>query len=272
MFGFFIKKSFFDMWDNLLAVILLNFGFYAVFALILALLYGISVLYPLILPAQPPFALFLSNLVILVLAGMLVGVYTGAASAMTRKIADYEKPSFGGFLAACQESWRPSLLFGLIQGALLGLILNAASVYLHNMDNLLNPLLFFILFWIYLTWLMASQYFYALQSRYDKKLRKNVRKMFIMFFDNPVFTILGLTLVSLFVFGLSVVFFLIVPGLTSILVMQAVALKLRVLKYDYLEANPQANRRKIPWKSLLVPDRERVGVRTLKGMFFPWKE
>jgi uncharacterized membrane protein YesL len=272
MFGFFIKKSFFDMWDNLLSVILLNFGFYAVFAAILGAIYGLSALYPLIIPPASVLGSFISNLIVLMLAGIILGAYTGAAGAMTRLIADYEKPSFGAFVRALKETWKPSLIFGLVQGALLGLILNAASVYLHNMDNLLNPLLFFILFWIYLTWLMASQYFYALQSRFDKKLRKNIRKMFIMFFDNPVFTIFGLTTTSLFVFGVSIVLLLVVPGLTAVLLMQAVALKLRVLKYDYLEANPQADRRKIPWKELLLPDRERVGTRTLKGMFFPWKE
>jgi uncharacterized membrane protein YesL len=272
MFGFFVKKSFFDMWDNLLAVILLNLGFYAVFAAILGLIFGLGELSLAVLPAKTSLAAFLSNLVILALSGALLGVYTGAASVLTGMIADYTKPTFGDFVKALQETWQPSLLFGVIQGALLVLILNAASVYLNNMQNLLSPVLFFVLFWLYLMWVMASQYFYALQSRFDKKLRKNIRKMFIMFFDNPVFTILVLTLLSVFVFGLSMVFFFIIPGMGGILLMQSVGLKLRVLKYDYLEEHPRADRKKIPWQVLLAPDRERVGTRTLKGMFFPWKE
>ena len=43
-------------------------------------------------------------------------------------------------------------------------------------------------------------------------------------------------------------------------------------KYDWLEANPEANRKKIPWDALLMDDKERVGKRTLRGMIFPWKE
>jgi hypothetical protein len=44
------------------------------------------------------------------------------------------------------------------------------------------------------------------------------------------------------------------------------------MKYDYLEENPRADRKHIPWETLLREERERVGKRTLKGMIFPWKE
>jgi uncharacterized membrane protein YesL len=272
MIGLFLKKSFFDMWDNLIPVILLNLGFYVIFSAILGMLYGMSALFAAVIPVPPALMLFLANIVMLVLAGIILGVYSGAVSVLTRLIADYTKPTFADFRQALKDTWKPSLLFGVIQGALLGLILNAASVYLKNMENLAFPILFFVLFWIYMMWVMASQYFFALQSRYDKKLRKNIRKMFILFFDNAVFTILVLSIISVIVFGLSVVLFLFIPGLTGILLLQAVALKLRVLKYDYLDANPGANRRKIPWNTLIAEDRERVGKRTLKGMFFPWKD
>ncbi|MBN2353229.1 MAG: hypothetical protein JXD23_11710 [Spirochaetales bacterium] len=271
MFGFFIKKSFFDMWDNLLPIIILNVGFCVMLALSLGAMWGVGALMLELGATGTGFGIFIANLAVLTLCGAILGVYTGAASVMTTTIADYSKPTFAEFFRALKETWKPSLLFGVIQGVLLSLIVNAAGVYLHNMNNLINPLLFFIIFWIYLTWLMASQYFFALQGRFDKKFRKNLRKMFIMFFDNPMFTIFGLTLLSLFVFGLSIVLFFILPGFTSILLMQSVALKLRVLKYDYLDANPQADRRKIPWYTILEPERELVGKRTLKGMFFPWK-
>ena len=67
-------------------------------------------------------------------------------------------------------------------------------------------------------------------------------------------------------------------------------------KYDFLEERQQASadqtsadqegtdegqveqaggkrrRVRIPWDALLAEDREQVGVRTLRGMIFPWKE
>jgi len=50
------------------------------------------------------------------------------------------------------------------------------------------------------------------------------------------------------------------------------ALKLRLKKYDYLEENPEANRKQIPWDALLIDERNKVGPRTFKGMIFPWKD
>ena len=62
------------------------------------------------------------------------------------------------------------------------------------------------------------------------------------------------------------------PGLTTVLLWANVGLKLRLIKYDYIESHPDANRKQIPWDALLVDEKERVGKRTLKGMIFPWKE
>jgi len=48
--------------------------------------------------------------------------------------------------------------------------------------------------------------------------------------------------------------------------------RLRLLKYDWLEAHPDANRKKIPWDELLIEEREKTGTRTLKNLIFPWKD
>ncbi len=50
------------------------------------------------------------------------------------------------------------------------------------------------------------------------------------------------------------------------------ALRLLIFKYDWLEENPDAKRKDVPWYELLIDEKERVGKRTLKGMIFPWKE
>jgi len=43
-------------------------------------------------------------------------------------------------------------------------------------------------------------------------------------------------------------------------------------KYDYLEAEADADRKHIPWDELLYEERESVGNRSLKNMIFPWKD
>jgi hypothetical protein len=65
---------------------------------------------------------------------------------------------------------------------------------------------------------------------------------------------------------------LLLPGPAGMLLLMDEALRLRLRKYDYLEANPRADRRKIPWKELLEEDVELTGTRTLRNFIFPWKE
>jgi hypothetical protein len=54
------------------------------------------------------------------------------------------------------------------------------------------------------------------------------------------------------------------------------ALRLRLLKYDWLMANPAGStagrRRRIPWHDLLKEDREMTGTRTWRNFIFPWKD
>jgi hypothetical protein len=54
------------------------------------------------------------------------------------------------------------------------------------------------------------------------------------------------------------------------------ALRLRLYKYDYLEAHPEIKtakeRRIIPWDELIQEDKDALGPRSFKSFIFPWKE
>jgi hypothetical protein len=98
-----------------------------------------------------------------------------------------------------------------------------------------------------------------------------LRKCFIVFFDNTFFAVLlGIGSVAILIGSFFTA--LLIPGLAGLILWHQVGLKLRLYKYDYLEENPEANRKQIPWDALLIDDRDRVGKRTLRGMIFPWKE
>jgi len=71
---------------------------------------------------------------------------------------------------------------------------------------------------------------------------------------------------------LSVVLVFMFPGPAGVLLYIDEAVRLRLLKYDYLEANPGANRKKIPWDALLIEERDKTGSRTFKNFIFPWKD
>ena len=257
MFGFLVKKAFFDMWDNLFRVLLMNVGYVALLALF-SFLASAAISIPGI------------SVALVVIGVALAAVYTGAVSRMCAEIADYRQPGFADFIRFLRETFVSSLLLALAVVAY-GFVVSVAFRFYGGMKSIVGPLAVALLFWVTMAWLLSVQYYFPIQSRLDRKFRKIFRKTFLVFFDNPGFSI-GLLICALIVLTVSVFTALLLPGLATILLWWNVAFKLRLYKYDWLEENPGANRRKVPWDALLVADRERVGKRTLRGMIFPWKE
>jgi hypothetical protein len=257
MFGFLVKKAFFDMWDNLFRILLMNLGYIALFA-------WFFLLVPLF--SAVPFLLFAAAAVGI----LLFAVYSGAVSRMCSEISDYRQPGFAEFFRFAKESLSSSLLLALI-ACLYAVVVSISFQYYGRMKNVAGPLAVAVLFWLTIAGILAAQYYFPIQSRLDRKFRKIVRKTFLVFFDNPGFSI-GLLVSALLVLVVSIFTAFLLPGIATILLWWNVAFKLRLYKYDWLEANPGAKRNRIPWDALLVEDRERVGKRTLKGMIFPWKE
>ncbi len=257
MFGFLVKKAFFDMWDNLFRILIMNLGYIAILAVFFLLA-------PLFISLP---ALFVGTII---LGVALFAVYTGAVSRMCAEIADYRQPGFADFFRFLRESFPSSLLFALTVCAY-GLIVSVAFRFYGGMKSIAGPLAVALLFWVTVAGLLAAQFYFPIQSRLDRKYRKITRKSFLVFFDNPGFSI-GLAICVLIVLVASLFTALLLPGLTTVLLWWNVAFKLRLYKYDWIEQNPGENRRRVPWDALLVEDRERVGKRTLRGMIFPWRE
>jgi hypothetical protein len=258
MFGFLLKKAFFDMWDNLFRILLMNLGYILLIACFVGLLQ--------LSPGVPIAALA----ALLLVETALVAVYTGAVSRMCSEIADYRQPGFAEFFRFARESLPSSLLLALVV-CLYALVISISFPYYGSMKNLAGPLAVAVLFWVTIALILAAQYSYPIQSRLDRKFRKIFRKTFLVFFDNPGFSI-GLLVCAFLVLVVSVFTALLLPGIATVLLWWNVAFKLRLYKYDWLEANPGAKRTRVPWDALLVEDRERVGKRTFKGMIFPGKE
>jgi hypothetical protein len=256
MFGFLIKKTFFDMWDNLIRIVILN--------LVLVAVLAVLVYFPLLAKNSPP--LFYLSIGV---ATILLSIYAGVASWMMSRIADYQKPEMAELPGVLKATWPTSLLFAAMNLLLVFLFGVAFPVY-GRIKSFLGPLASSFLFWVLIFWVLAAQYYFPIQSRLDRRFLLVLKKMFLLFLDNPLFT-LGLFIGSLLITVLSVFTALLLPGITTVLLWLNVALKLRLYKYDYLEKHP-GERRSIPWDALLAEDRERVGKRTLKGMIFPWKE
>jgi hypothetical protein len=257
MIGFLIKKNFFDMWDNLFRVALLNLGFI------------ISLAIPVFLPP------LLESIPLLGLAVLFIGilwcfVYLSAAALCLKSVSDYGGFGFADFFNNLKVGWPLGLVAGLIIFLCYLLITFVMRFYL-QMNSLFGLLLAAIIFWTLVVGILSLQFLFTVRARLDKKISKVIRKCFVIFFDNPGFSIF-MFLGIIFTFAVSVLLAFLFPGPAGILLFIDEGLRLRLLKYDYLEANPEANRKKIPWDALLIDERERTGTRSLKSFIFPWKD
>ena len=293
MFPFLIKKAFFDMWDNLFRIFALNLGYVLIIS-------GTGFLLSAVPQAQ------LAYFAVLVLGSAALSVFTMGTAAIASDLADYKTPEWRIFLDAIRARWLPAVLLVVINAAVfLFLLVIAVPVYTQSTIGLVA---LGLLGWAAVFWLLSLQSFFPLITRMGDPFGKTLRKCFTVLFDNTGFTVglfIALNVSAPYLLGLFLLLFLgaptrllafgspmlLLPGPASAVLLLTVAFKLRMYKYDFLEKRQQdsANqagedegqveqaggkrrRVRIPWDALLAEDREQVGVRTLRGMIFPWKE
>jgi hypothetical protein len=255
MFGFLIKKTFYDLWDNLFKIALINLGFLALF------LAGIIV--PPLFDAPPPLSLGVMALCLLCCC-----VYLSASSLCLKALSDYGSFGFAGFFQSLAAAWPAGLLLGVL--CLLGFFLIAMAIPFYlSLGSFAGLLLGCFLFWTMLTGTLALQFYLPIGARLDARLGKIIKKCFLILFDNTLFCILC-GAASLAILALSLPLFMLLPGPAGLLLFLDEALRIRLLKYDWLEENP--GRKKIPWDILLEDEREKTGNRSIKGLLFPWKD
>lgn len=257
MILFLLKKTFFDVWDNLFTIFFVNVG--------CTLIIGAGLYLPSLLSFHPvPFYLG----ILLSLAAF--SLYVGGAALLARDVADYQAPGLKQFGRYLKEAWQAALALLVVIIAQLFILLVIIPWYF-KMGHVVGLVIASLLFWVNVIGWLAMQYYFPVQSRLTRHFKKIAQKSLLLFFDNPGFSVFlgGGTLLLLVLSGVTAFLF---PGLGVILLWHQVGLKLRLYKYDYLEQHPEAQKQPIPWDALLAEDRDRVGSRTLRGMIFPWKE
>jgi hypothetical protein len=258
MIGFFIKKAFFDGWDNLFALAAFNAGY-----LLLALVF---IVIPSALGAGGAI-----SVVALCLGVLALGVWHSLTACAVDKFADYKSVGFREFFARMPDAWKPGLAIGLVCLLVVFSFTVGIPFYL-SMKSFVGIFLASLLFWVNLTLILASQYFLPLAARRGGSIKRNARVALTIFLDNLGFSFFFL-LYNIITLVLSVAVAFLAPGLAGIGLAGADAVKLRLKKYEWLEGkDPSARKQPIPWNDLLEEEKELVGERTLKGMIFPWKE
>jgi hypothetical protein len=263
MILFHIKKGFFDAWDNMIGVLLAN--------ALLAILYGAEAfLFWVIFSNRGAVPVSLVELGFLLAGCELIAVASGAVAHYVNKMADFGKAGIRDLWAGLKLTAARSALFGVtVFAAVLVLVIGIRFYF--GRGDFLSSLAAGLLLWVGFFLTAAFQYFFAVMVRLEGRFFRLLRKCFMIALDNVGFSLyliiwhgLGVIL-SVFTAGF-------IPGAAGILLSSCEAIRLRVYKYDWLEAHPGAKRSEIPWDELIKDDEELVGPRSLRGMIFPWKD
>jgi hypothetical protein len=261
MTGFLLKKAFFDLWDNAFRIALLNIGFIASFTFFL--------LFNRLLEVFSPLPSVVSSLIFL-LASAWCSLYLAASALCVKNVSDYSQFGFADFLTALRSVWKAGIVFSLFFCVVALLFTFIIPFYL-LLNNAAGLLIASLLFWTFTLLTTVFQYFFAVRARLDVSVLKIIKKCFMLFIDNPLF-FAGTMLLALLFLVLSAVTAFLLPGPAGVLLFLDEALRLRLLKYDWLEQNKDADRRYIPWNKVLAEEYEKTGRRTMRGFLFPWKD
>ena len=258
MIGFLLKKNFFDTWDNFFKIALINIGFLVSLA--------IPVFVPNLFSSIP-----LVSTVILLIGILWCFVYMSAAAITLKSISDYGSFGFAEFFENLKANWPAGLVLGGIVFFLYMLGTAVIPFYL-SMKSAIGLLLAAFVFWAMVAVVLAMQFFFAIRSRLETRILKAIKKCFIFFLGNSMFCVFSL-IHNLFLLVICLFpLFLFVPGPAGILLFLDEGLRLRLMKYEWYEANPGADIRKVPWDAILIEEREKTGTRSLKNFIFPWKD
>ena len=260
MIGFLLRKTLYDLWDNMFKIVVVNIGFI------------VTAAFPVFIPqlAGEFFNSFPLMISLTAFGILLCCVYLAAAAMYISSFSDYNAQGLGEIFKYFKHAWRPGLVMGVFVFVIFIVVTVIIPFYL-GIESPVGLALAALIFWVLIFALLSFQFYYSVYSRLGKKVFKSLRKCMIISLDNSIFSIF-LLLVNIVALVISVLFVFMFPGPAGIMLYVDEALRLRLLKYDWIEENPNENRKKIPWDALLIEEREKTGVRSFRNFIFPWKD
>jgi hypothetical protein len=253
MINFLLRKTFYDYWDNFYKLFCINFCLALLMALYIHLVYLQGYIY-LGIPI-----IYLFNLLI------------GGASLMGLKISDYDLPGFKVFFQGIKSVWVDALFFTACIALQTSIANHIIPFYLKLGNKMIGLSLAILVLWISAIWWAATIYYYPLRFRLKLSVMKTARQSLLLLADNVILAV-GILFTSFVLVMLSLATAMLLPGISFLLVYYHVATRTLLLKYNYLESHPKADKKSILWDRLLEDDMKIINRRSLKEIIFPWKE
>ena len=257
MFGFYIKKAFFDGWDNFIQLVLQNIIYIVFFLLIVGsvVVFGDNM------------ALFLPAAIAII---FLFCLSMGGTSSVVYNWSEYKSETWRPFMKGVGRNIRHSMVFFLCLMVLFLLFFLVIPFYL-SFNNIVGTIFGVMMVWLSVFLLLVLPYYFPLMNLLpgDGPF-KTLKKCFIVAGDNIGYTIM-LLLHNLVDIVLTVVTMGLLPGWCGLMLGGQDMMKLLMKKYDWLEENPGKSVKEMDWSEILYDEKETLGPRSLKNMIFPWK-
>lgn len=256
MLKFFLKKSFYDGWDGMLALAGFNGAFLAIAA--------VGVWLP-SLSGSP--ALGMAGMAIAAAAG---SVWWSVAAHAFWRVADFKAVRVEDLKAAVKAGWAPGLQLGGVVAASI-FFASVAFPFYASLGGFLGLFATSLAFWLFASLWLTLQYFLPLKAARGGTFVETMRTSFLLFIDAPFFALLS-AIDSVLCVALSPVVAFLLPGPAAAVLVSCEATRLRLHRMRWLAGRSGGGKPgRTPWPALLADDAEALGERGLKDLLFPWK-
>lgn len=257
MFKFLVKKSFFDGWDNFLPLFLSNIAFS-----IVAVVFYIIVRSNMQLQIGT-FALICA-LFFLALCFIALGI-----SGSVHKWANYSSEYFEGFKNAAKKTQHLFFFYSLAV-LIFFCVVFLIPFYLSS-HSYMGIIISVMLFWAFLLIIPSMQYYFPLANiMEDDSALLTFKKCISLTLSNKWFT-LALTIKTIVELGISICTCFIVPGFAGIALSHADAVKLLLIRHDYMREHA-LEKKDINIYRLFEEENKKLGPRSIRNMLFSWKD
>ena len=285
MFGFQISKWFWNLWDHLLTIVLLN--------LLGLTIWGICfLLYDEFLTRDVTTVMMVIVLGVIGILSLFLFTLLQHFSALV----NYSIAKFGqsDWKRNFRKAWqKPSVMAALLFDILffVCIIVYYISWQFYYLQGDLGSLFALgLLFWLALLFFLGFGFYFPLLVREEFSLKKAFFQSYLVCWDNFLLAI-GLGISALFMLIMSFMPpIMLFWGFTGLGLWYEVSLRILYYKYEYLKQLQQGEsfddlskksnmklpiqckKTVIPWRFLLREERERIGPRSWRNFIFPWKD
>lgn len=258
MLGFFLKKSFFDGFDNFWKLVVLN------------IIFGLFIVLGVFLPLH----VFSGNFNILLISFLFVSfflsLYSFGANYFLFKWSCYEQGSLKDCLRNYKGKFKLIVIHTILSYSIFLVIPLSQYLYISG-GKLLGLFATLLLFDLEIVFFMIHQYFYPVCFYYDSDGASVLKRCLAIAVDNFGYSFL-LILRTVIDFAITVLSFSTVPGICGIGLARMDMVRFLTRRYQYIEANNGISKKDADWKLILANDLESTGKRTFRNMIFPWKD